>query len=355
MRLPRDHGRIAAGQPLARRTLIVGAGAAMLFPVATRARADAATIVPAPGDTLDTLLARARTLGRPATIRLPAGDWRGKWTIDVPELTIVGAGPATRLIYGAAAGHSAPDGKPYGTGRTASVTVTAPGVTLARLAVVNDFDYLADRAAGHPSGGAQAVALSLNADRAQVTECKILGYQDTLYLRGDRVRLDRCRIAGGVDFIFGGATARFEACEIVSRAVPGPVAGYVAAPSTPAMTPVGFVFHRCRLTREPGLGDGTVFLGRPWRAGGNMALTGMAAFVDCWMDRHIGREGWTSMGYTAPDGTRTQLTPQEARLFECASRGPGAAPAAATRRMLTPTDAARLIAATDFDFRNPRT
>ena len=65
-----------------------------------------------------------------------------------------------------------------------------------------------------------------------------------------------------------------------------------------------------------------------------MALLGAAAFLDCWMDAHIRREGWTWMGYRGPDGAQKQLTPEEARLFEYGSRGPGAGPVSATRRML---------------------
>jgi hypothetical protein len=55
-----------------------------------------------------------------------------------------------------------------------------------------------------------------------------------------------------------------------------------------------------------------------------MSLLGMAAFDGCWMDAHVRRAGWTSMGYSDPSGTRRDLTPREARLSERASRGPGA-------------------------------
>ena len=42
------------------------------------------------------------------------------------------------------------------------------------------------------------------------------------------------------------------------------------------------------------------------------------------MDAHIDAQGWDEMGYTARDGERVMLAPQQARLFEHASRGPGA-------------------------------
>ena len=127
----------------------------------------------------------------------------------------------------------------------------------------------------------------------------------------------------------------FRRCRIVSRWVPGaPIQGYVAAPSTPARQEAGLVFDHCRLERDPGVPDGSVFLGRPWRAGGNMELTGMAAFLDCWMDGHIRPEGWTAMHFRAPNGPEGWLTPQQARLYEQGSRGPGAGKASEIRRPL---------------------
>lgn len=218
-----------------------------------------------------------------------------------------------------------------------TLTVSAPGVTLSNLTIRNSFDYL-ENARTRAVDGAQAVALSIarGADRAIVRDCVIEGYQDTLYVQEScRAWFTGCTISGNVDFIFGGATALFEGCEIRSRFVPGaPIQGFIAAPSTAVEVPAGLIFRTCRLTREAGLPDDSVWLGRPWRAGGNMRLTGAALFDACWMDAHVRREGWTSMGYRDPDGTARQLTPAEARLFERASTGPGAGRASATRKML---------------------
>ncbi|MEZ0242403.1 MAG: pectinesterase family protein, partial [Sphingomonas sp.] len=191
--------------------------------------------------------------------------------------------------------------------------------------------------------GSQAVALLINrdADRCTVEDCSLEGYQDTLYIQ-PRARIANCRIVGGVDFIFGGGAVWFDRCIIVTRFVPNTDSfGYLAAPSTPAAQEFGLVFHRCRIGRERGVLDHSTWLGRPWRAGGNMSLLGQAAFLHCWMDRHIRREGWTSMGYTNPAGERTQLTPQEARMFEYGTTGPGAGPVSATRKLLDAAEARR--------------
>ncbi|WP_443585349.1 pectinesterase family protein [Sphingomonas sp. CLY1604] len=286
-------------------------------------------------------LRRAASLPAPVTITIAPGLYREKLHVAVPGVTLVATGPGVVIAHGAAAGHIAPDGKPWGTGRSATLTIDAPGVTLRGLTIRNDFDYIADTVS-HASGGAQAVALSIarTADRVLVERCALEGYQDTLYV-GARALFRRCRIAGGVDFIFGGAAALFQNCDIVTRHVPGAAeSGFAAAPSTLAADRFGLVFDRCHVTREAGVPDGSTWLGRPWRAGGNMAILGAAAFLRCRLDAHIKAAGWTGMGFTDPAGVRRTLTPEEARLFEWRSTGPGAAAPAATRKQLTDAEAA---------------
>jgi pectinesterase len=189
------------------------------------------------------------------------------------------------------------------------------------------------------------------ADRTLVEHCWLEGYQDTLYVQS-RSRIADCRIVGGVDFIFGGAAAWFEGCEIVTRYVPGATEfGFLTAPSTPLDQPFGLVLSQCRLNaHERGVPPRSVWLGRPWRAGGNMALTGQSVFLNCWMDAHIRREGWTWMGYKGPDGEQRRLTPQEARLYEFDSTGPGAGPAGTDRRLLTAEEASRFTRANVIGF-----
>lgn len=316
--------------------LIIPAAFALPAPHRIVVRPDATGI-----NSIAVALDRAAALPAPMTIAIEPGVYREKVRITAPGVTLTATAPGVVIVFGAAAGHLAPDGKPWGTGRSATVTIDAPDVTLRGLTIRNDFDYIADTVS-HASGGAQAVALDVarTADRVLVDRCAIEGYQDTLYL-GARTLLRRCRVAGTVDFVFGGAAALFQGCDIVTRHVPAATGGgFVAAPSTLAADRFGLVFDRCHVTREAGVPDRSTWLGRPWRAGGNMAILGAAAFLRCRLDAHISADGWTGMGFTDPTGVRRTLTPEEARLFEWRSHGPGAAPAGPARRYLTDAEAA---------------
>jgi pectinesterase len=322
---------------IARRGLVAGGALLAALPAIARPRWDIVVSTRRRGAVAT--LAEALTLadragGRSFAILLDEGLHIAKPTIRTPNLTLAGVGPASILTFGAAAGHKRPDGRNWGTSGSATLTIDAPGVTLRDLTVRNSFDYIADRRTG-ASGGAQAVALAIGrgADRTRVERCSVEGFQDTLLVQARSFVRD-CRISGNVDFIFGGGAAWFDRCEIVTRHVPGsPGGGYLAAPSTPRTQPFGLVFDHCRIQREAGVPTASTFLGRPWRAGGDMALVGSAHFIDCWLDAHIAPGGWTAMG---------GMQPWDARLFEYGSRGPGAGPASRSRRLLDRAAALRV-------------
>lgn len=127
----------------------------------------------------------------------------------------------------------------------------------------------------------QAIALSVVANRVQISNCNILGNQDTLYLSGKEAKqyFKDCYIEGTTDFIFGSATALFENCEI--RSIKN---SYITAASTPENTSFGFVFKNCKLTAEPAAT--AVYLGRPWR------IYAKTVYINCDMGKHIKPEGW---------------------------------------------------------------
>ena len=273
---------------------------------------------------------------QPWRIWLGKGRFRGQFQIDRPNVELHGRGAGqTVLFFDAAAGHIAPDGKPYGTFRTWCLSVTAPGIRLHGMTIANTFDAPAEmrRPGGLRSdegGSQQALALSLGrgADRTVVTDCEITSHQDTLYCAGGRALFHACQISGSYDFIFGGAAARFERCDIRSLPRIDPTEGYITAPNTVITQAAGLVFDTCTLTADVGVPDGSVFLGRPWGVstmvdGERVRTVGMAAYLNCFMGGHIAPTGWTNMWYTAEDGSRAFFEPEDARFGEFGSTGPG--------------------------------
>ncbi|MDR7370088.1 pectate lyase [Flavobacterium aquidurense] len=137
----------------------------------------------------------------------------------------------------------------------------------------------------------QGIALSVVANRAKISNCAILGNQDTLYLSGSSTKqyFKDCYIEGTTDFIFGSATVLFENCTISSIKN-----SYVTAASTPQNVPFGFVFKNCKLTANPEATD--VYLGRPWR------IYAKTVFLNCNLGKQIRAEGWEN--WSKPDAEK---------------------------------------------------
>lgn len=138
----------------------------------------------------------------------------------------------------------------------------------------------------------QAVALHVEGDRCAFVNCRLLGFQDTLYLAGHTSRhyFGNCYIEGTTDYIFGAATAFFEGCTLHSKSN-----SYITAASTPLGKKYGFVFSNCTLTAAAGVDK--VYLGRPWRDFAKVV------FIDCDLGDHIAAEGWANWNNTSRDKT----------------------------------------------------
>lgn len=150
----------------------------------------------------------------------------------------------------------------------------------------------------------QAIALSVVANRAKVSNCNILGNQDTLYLSGKEAKqyFVNCYIEGTTDFIFGSATTLFENCTIHSIKN-----SYITAASTPEGTAFGFVFKNCKLTAEPSAN--AVYLGRPWR------IYAKTVFMNCEMGNHIKSEGWEN--WSKPEAEKKAFYAE----YDCSGEG----------------------------------
>nr|WP_218892874.1 pectinesterase family protein [Duganella sp. 1224] len=153
----------------------------------------------------------------------------------------------------------------------------------------------------------QALALSVDsADKAQFENIRLIGFQDTLYLKspqiGSTVRsfFNKSYIEGDVDFIFGDSTTYFYQTEIRTLGDRG--VSYTAAPNTYVKTRYGFVFDNCRFTHE-GKKNGDFYLLRQWFAGSRCT-----PYAPLPIDGYSCAYGATN-AYKAPTGTiaRTSL------------------------------------------------
>ena len=171
-------------------------------------------------------------------------------------------------------------------------------------------DFVAENLTIENTAGAvgQAVALHVSGDRCVFRNCRILGYQDTLYTEGENSRqyFTGCYIEGTTDFIFGEATALFDDCTIKNLSD-----SYITAASTPKGKTYGYVFRHCRLIAADGVKK--AYLGRPWRDYANVV------FMNCELGDHIVPAGWANWGQTTRDKT--------AYYAEYKNTGTGANPA----------------------------
>ena len=211
------------------------------------------------------------------------------------------------------------DGTKRGTFRSYSVLVDGDNVCFKNCVFENS--------AGRGRDVGQAIALYIDGDGITLENCTLRGHQDTLFLaplpdkeiipggftgpkqfterKRRTVYFKNCVIEGGVDFIFGGATAYFDNCEFVSVEE-----GYVFAPSTPEDVEVGFVATNCRFTSRNNVEKGTCFIARPWRNHAYVRLE------NCYLGEHIHPLGFDDWGKTEANDT--------VRFFETNSFGPGA-------------------------------
>lgn len=246
--------------------------------------------------------------GTPAILTLAPGEYREKAELRRANTAIEGAGASsTRIVWDDAATAIHPDGRKRGTFRTYTLLVLADGCSLRGLTIEN--------AARPRESVGQCIALFAEGDHFLCEDCTLLSAQDTLYTgplpprevitggflgptqllprRPQRHTYRRCTIQGDVDFIFGGAAAWFEDCDIVSinayddGRVPS---GYAAAASTPEGQKYGYVFDRCRFLAGENVPDRCMYLGRPWREHAKTVL------LHCHIGPHIKPEGWDDWG-----------------------------------------------------------
>jgi pectinesterase len=182
------------------------------------------------------------------------------------------------------------EGKEFGTTGSSTIFIFSNDFSAKNITFQNDAGKVG-----------QAVAVLITGDRAIFDNCRFLGFQDTLYLKGQqddpsktkevRSYFKNCYIEGTTDFIFGAATAVFENCEIFAKES----ATYLTAASTPEGKKFGFVFIDCKITGDTK--SQSVYLGRPWRP---FAKT---VFINTEISDVIKPEGWHN--WNKPDAEKT--------------------------------------------------
>ncbi|KAL6519805.1 hypothetical protein OROMI_032699 [Orobanche minor] len=140
----------------------------------------------------------------------------------------------------------------------------------------------------------QAVALRVSADKSIFHNCRIDGFQDTLYAHNHRQYYRDCTISGTIDFIFGNARAVLQNCTLLIRK---PLENQklcmvTAQGRTLVNQTSAVVLQNCRIM--PG-GDYPVedksyraYLGRPWKEFSRTIV------MDSQIDGLINPDGWSS-------------------------------------------------------------
>jgi pectinesterase len=239
--------------------------------------------------------------------------------------------------------------KPEDTVITNSLNARQAGGTFFTETVeVNGSGFEADNITFENTAGntGQAVAVANRSDRSIFKHCRFLGHQDTLFADYGRQYYIDSYLTGGVDYIFGNATAVFERDVLDSN---GP--GFITAQSrTSAHQTTGYVILDSKVVSSidqnappmdpstPGAKSAAsakraIGLGRPWRP---YART---IFIRTELPAELSPVGWNNWGNTSNERT--------AYYAESGDTGPGANPAARPvwTHQLTADEAKRFLPA----------
>jgi pectinesterase len=221
---------------------------------------------------------------------------------------------------------------------------TAGGTFFTETVEINGTGFQADNITFENTAGntGQAVAVANRGDRSIFKHCRFLGHQDTLFADYGRQYYVDSYIEGGVDYIFGNATAVFDRDELHSN---GP--GFITAQSRTSPTQTtGYVIVNSQVTADlsappispdaPGAASTAsarrmIGLGRPWRTYSRVI------YINTSLPAELNPAGWNNWGRAANEST--------AYYAESNSTGPGASPATRVpwSHQLTPAEAKQYL------------
>lgn len=213
------------------------------------------------------------------TIYLSKGIYQQKVKLTLSNCTLIGEGSdETIIIYNDYSYKMHADGLLYNTFRTPTLTITGNHNELKDLTIEND--------AGHSLLIGQAIALAIYGNHTTISNCNIVGNQDTLFIgplpedlsqryahilspderstHMTQTLIEHTTIIGNIDFIFGSGNCLFKHCKMIFNGN-----GYLAAPSTYHHA-LGFIFFKCKISSlRP---EYQVTLARPWREYGKVTF-----------------------------------------------------------------------------------
>ena len=211
-------------------------------------------------------------------INVDAGTYKEKVEVNMPNVSIIGAGAeSTVLWYDALNGALDPGGSTtYSTDGSATISIreSATGFYAENITFKNYWNTqeLYEESKLIAGSGTQAVAALVQADMAKFVNVHFTSYQDTLYAQVGRQYYENCYIEGRTDYVFGyNATAYFTNTEL--HTILGDSeknGGYVvAAKGLDEGKDIdgieyGYIFNNCTFTADEGVTPGTVSLARGW-------------------------------------------------------------------------------------------
>ncbi|KAE8660157.1 condensin-2 complex subunit H2-like [Hibiscus syriacus] len=238
----------------------------------------------------------------PFVIYIKAGVYKERLTINkhMHNVMLIGDGPKKTIITGS---------KNYRDGTSTYRTAT--------VAVIGKRFMAKDIQIRNTAGAKkrQAVALRVQSDQSVFYNCKIDGYQNTLYVHSHRQFYRQCAVRGTIDFIFGDAAVVLQNCKIiVKKPLPGQNCIVTAQGRSERRELTAIVLHNCTISGTDAYkmvkNKNKAYFGRPWKEFSTTII--MQSYIDDVIDP----EGWVRW-----DGDFALHT---AVCAEFENRGPGA-------------------------------
>ena len=232
------------------------------------------------------------------------------------------------------------NGTSFGTGGSATFGAFAAEFQAKNLSFVNDTDE-----STAASTSVQAVALIAQGDHQIYENVRVLGNQDSLFVKTPdvtsvmRAYFKGCFVEGDTDFIFGRATFVLDGCTIRSL-TSRTAGGVVVAPSTDSRNPFGILITRSTFIADAMAAASSTSLGRAWdesqvdvptytaNVQTGVFPNGQAVVRDSTLGAHIqATTPWRAAATTSRAYSSVAGAVPANRFYEFGNTGPGAAAA----------------------------